>query len=182
MALVDGMIRAARLDTSLYEEVERDTTETQNALIVVVAAALASGIALALSGAVDPIGALVGGVVSSVVNWAIVGGFVYLIGTRLFGGTATWGEVLRTLGYASSAGVITILGVIPLVGWLAYPVAFIWVLIASVIAIRQALDVGNGRAIASAVIGWIIGAIVASIILGVFGISRMMPPSTMPTP
>ena len=49
MALVDGMIRSARLDVSLYEEVEKDTNETQNALIIVVVAAVASGIATAIS-------------------------------------------------------------------------------------------------------------------------------------
>jgi hypothetical protein len=182
LALVDGMMRAARLDTALYEEVERDTNETQNALIIVVAAALASGIALALGAATDPIRGLLGGVVSSVVTWGIVSGFVYLVGTRIFGGTATWGEVLRTLGYAGSAGVLNILGIVPLVGWLIWPITFVWVLIASVIAIRQALDVSTGRAIGSAVIGWIIGVIVSEIILSIFGVSRMMNPGAMPAP
>ena len=36
MALVDQMIRASRLDVNLYEEVEKDTTQTNNALTVVV--------------------------------------------------------------------------------------------------------------------------------------------------
>ena len=113
MGLVDGMIRAARLDVSLYEEVERDTTQTNNALIVVVLSALASGIAGAVGAASaqpgtsgSPILVLIVSIVAAIVGWAVVSGFIYLVGTRLFGGTATWGEVMRTVGYANSPGVL----------------------------------------------------------------------------
>jgi hypothetical protein len=184
MALVDGMIRAARLDVSLYEEVEKDTNETQNALIIVVVAALASGIATAVStpGA-NPIMGLIAGVLGSVVGWAVVSGFVYLIGTRVFGGTATWGEVMRTVGYANSVGVLNILGVIPLLGGLIRLVVGIWVLVTTVIAIRQALDVSTGKAIISAIIGWILGAICVGIIFGIFAVPyALMNPGAMTAP
>src|SRR5687767_5868509 len=148
MALVDGMIRAARLDTALYEEVEKDTTETQNALIIVVIAALANGIATAVGAPGDgAVMGLIAGVLASVVAWGVVTGFVYLVGTRLFGGTATWGEVLRTVGYANSVGILNILGVIPVLGGLVRLVVSIWVIVATVVAIRAALDVSTGKAI-----------------------------------
>ena len=174
MALVDGMIRAARLDTSLYEEVERDTNETSNALIVVVIAAAASGIAAAIGAAnqpgANPVLGLVAGVLAAVVGWAVVTGFVYLVGTRLFGGTATWGEVMRTVGYANAPGVLNILGFIPVIGGLVGLVVGIWVIVTTVVAIRQALDVSTGKAIISAVIGWIIGAICIGIIFAIFAV------------
>jgi hypothetical protein len=184
MALVDGMIRAARLDTSLYEEVEKDTTETQNALIVVVIAAVASGIATAVSTpGGNPILGLIAGVVASVVAWAVVSGFVYLIGTRVFGGTATWGEVMRTVGYANSVGVLNILGVIPVLGGLIRAVVAIWVIVTTVVAIRQALDVSTGKAIISAVLGWLLGVICTGIILGIFAVPyALMNPGAMTAP
>src|ERR687887_64220 len=85
--------------------------------------ALASGIGAAIGAARDPqaanpILALLAGVVGAVVGWAVVTGFVYLVGTRLFGGTATWGEVLRTVGFANAPGVLNILGFIPVLGGL----------------------------------------------------------------
>jgi hypothetical protein len=175
MNLVDGMVRAARLDVSLYEEVERDTTQTSNALAVVVIAALASGIGAAISAASNPqagspILALIAGLVGAVVGWAVVTGFIYLVGTRLFGGTATWGEVLRTVGFANAPGVLNILGFIPVLGGLVRFVVAIWLIVATVIAIRQALDVGTGRAIVSGVIGWILGGIVIGIVFAIFAV------------
>ncbi|HEY3083062.1 MAG TPA: Yip1 family protein [Chloroflexota bacterium] len=173
--LVDGMIRAARLDISLYEEVERDTTQTNNALIVVVLSALASGIGGAIGAASNPqsgspILALIAGLVGAIVGWAVVTGFIYLVGTRLFGGTATWGEVLRTVGFANAPGVLNILGFIPILGGLIRLVVGIWLIVATVIAIRSALDVGTGRAIISGIIGWILGGIVIGIVFAIFAV------------
>ena len=187
MALVDGMIRASRLDVSLYEEVEKDTNETQNALIVVIIAAAASGIATAIGAASQPGGnpvlGLVAGILGAVLAWAVVTGFVYLVGTRLFGGTATWGEVMRTVGYANAPGVLNILGFIPILGGLVGLVVGIWVIVTTVVAIRQALDVSTGKAIISAVIGWIIGAIVLAIVFSIFAVPYlMMNPGAMPAP
>jgi hypothetical protein len=187
MALVDGMIRAARLDVSLYEEVEKDTTQTQNALTIVVIAALATGIAAAIgasgSTAGNPILGLIAGLIGSVLGWAVVTGFVYIVGTRLFGGTATWGEVLRTVGFANSPGVLNILGFIPVIGGIVGFVVGIWVIVATVIGIRQALDVGTGQAIISAVIGWILGAICVGIVFAIFAVPyALMNPGAMTAP
>jgi predicted amidophosphoribosyltransferase len=46
--LFDRMIRAARLDASLYEEVERDETATTQALIVVIISSFCAGIGTAI--------------------------------------------------------------------------------------------------------------------------------------
>jgi hypothetical protein len=109
--LTDRMLRAARLDQSLYNEVEADTTATRQALVVVVIVALASGITFAISnatrggGAGSTAGALIFGVLGTLISWAVQSVFVYWVGTRLLGGTATYGEVLRTLGFAQSPAI-----------------------------------------------------------------------------
>jgi hypothetical protein len=163
------MIRAAQLDVSLYEEVERDTTQTNNALTVVVIAAIAGGVGNLIGAIMNgrtgaAVLALIAGIVGAIILWGIATGLIYFIGTRLFGGTATWGEVLRTVGFANSPGVLNVLGFIPVLGALIGFVVGIWVIVASVVAIRQALDVTTGKAIAAGLIGWICAAIVIAII------------------
>jgi hypothetical protein len=150
-SLVERMKGAALLDIETYEDVEHDTTATMQAAAVVVIHALAQavgswqlGITAALSGAV---GALLA--------WGVWSGVTYLIGAKVFGGTATWGELLRTIGFAFSPGVLLVLGALPLLGWMIKPTVAIWLLIAGIIAIRQALDFGTGKAIITAVLGWI---------------------------
>jgi hypothetical protein len=170
MALTDQMVRAARLDVNLYEEVEADTTQTQNALIVVIISALASAIAAAIGasnnvGGPGPIVGLIGGLIAAVVGWVIGAGCIYFVGTRLFGGVATWGEVMRTLGFAQTPGILNIFAFIPFLGGLIGIVATIWVIVANVIAIRQALDVSTGKAIVAGIIGGIIAFIPTAIIV-----------------
>lgn len=46
----------------------------------------------------------------------------------------------------------------------------IWVLIAGIIAIRQALDFSTGRAILTAVLGWIAYLILGAVLMGVAGV------------
>jgi hypothetical protein len=87
------------------------------------------------------------------VLWA---GITYLIGAKLFGGTATWGELLRTIGFAQTPGVLHVLGIMPVLGGIIRFGVAMWVLIAGIIAIRQALDVSTGKAILTAGLGWLI--------------------------
>lgn len=155
------VIGAAKLDIDTYEEVEADEGATLQAAGVVVLAALAQ--AVGVSGSGSAIGAAIGGLV----GWAIWAGVTYLIGAYVFKGTATWGELLRTLGFAQSPRFLLVLGFIPIIGWLIGIVVFIWVLIAGIIAIRQALDITTGKAIGVAIIGWLLMAVV-SIFLGLF--------------
>jgi len=49
-------------------------------------------------------------------------------------------------------------------------VVAIWVLIAGIIAIRQALDFSTGRAILTAVLGWIAYLILGAVLMGVAGV------------
>ena len=94
----------------------------------------------------------------------------FFIGTRVFKGTADWGELLRTIGFAQSAGVLYILGIIPILGWLVRGVVAIWLLVATIIAIRQALDFDTGKAVLTALIGFVAYLIVAVIVAGILHI------------
>ena len=155
-SMVDRMIRASRLDVDLFEEVEADTSATRQALSVVVLVALATGLAsLATTG----LSGLFVGVVVSIAGWAIWAWIVYLIGTKIIPSHAThadWGQLARTLGFAQSPGIFRVLGLVPVVGIFIFSAASIWMLVAMVVAVRQALDyTSTRRAIAVVLIGFI---------------------------
>lgn len=150
-SIVDRAIGAARLDIPTYEEVEADRGATGQAAAVVAIAAVCSAIGSIGEGTTGILGALIGGIV----GWLIWSGVTYLIGTMLFGGTADWGELLRTLGFAQAPGVFYVLGIIPGLGGLIKFAVAIWILVAGIIAIRQALDVSTGKAVLTAIVGWL---------------------------
>jgi hypothetical protein len=165
--VVQRAIGAALLQVDVYEEVEADVNATGQAAIVVLAVALASALASYNAGT----GAIIGGVVSAFLNWAIFAGMTMFIGTRVFGGTADWGELLRTLGFAQAPGALIILRVIPVLGPLVAFIAGIWTLVAAIVAIRQALDFNTSRAILTA-ISAVIVIILVSMVIGIMtGIS-----------
>lgn len=157
--LVGRMIGAATLDVPTYEDVEHDETATVQAGLVVVLAAIAQGVASPYSGVIY-------GIVSSLLGWMALAGLTYFIGTRLFEGTATWGELLRTLGFATAPGILHILGIIPILGWMVSLAVTIWVLTCVVVAIRQALDITTGKAVLTGLLGMIAWVIIAAVVPG----------------
>lgn len=150
-SIVDRMIGAARLDAGTYEEVESDYNATGQAALVVVLVAIAS----AIGGLNEGGRGIISGMVVAIVGWLLWSAIAWVIGDKVFGGTATWGELLRTVGFAQSPGVLLILGIVPVLGGLVGFVVSIWMLVAGIIAIRQALDFGTGKAILTALLGWI---------------------------
>jgi hypothetical protein len=158
--IVDRMIGAARLDVPTYEEVEHDESLTAQAALVVAIAAVAR----ALGGLDGGSAHILSGLMTALSMWLVWAGITYLIGDKLLGGTATWGELLRTLGFAQAPGVLAILGVI---GPLSVPteiVVSIWLLVTGIVAIRQALDFSTGKAILTAVLGWLSAMLVVILI------------------
>lgn len=165
----ERMMGAATLSVPIYEEVEHDQTATGQAAGVVALVAVAGAIgAFGHSG----IGGVIGQLLSAFVGWVIWAAVTLFIGTRVFAGTADMGEMLRTLGFAQAPGVLKIVGIVPILGWLVWPVVGIWMLICGVIAVRQALDFTTGKAIGTVLLGWlcymVVGVLVA-VFAGVFG-------------
>ncbi len=165
-SLVDRMRGAAMLDVPTYEDVEADTNATGQAAVVVGLVAVASAIGGLGAGGRGVISAII----SAYVFWLAAAGVVYVIGTRVFGGTATWGELLRTMGFAESPGVLRVLGIIPILGGFVQLIVAIWLLVTMVVAIRQALDFGTGKAIGTAVLAWLAGIVLSVVIAALFGI------------
>ena len=163
------MVRAARLDVRLYEEGEADRGAMGQAVMVVVLSSIAAGI-----GGLGQIGisGLAVAAVMSLAGWYIWAGLTYMIGTKMLPEPQThadMGQMLRTIGFSSSPGVIRVLGIIPGLNTLVQIIAQVWMLVAMVIAVRQALDYTSTlRAVGVCLIGWIIQFVVLVILFGLF--------------
>jgi len=156
--LFERMMRAARLDSNLYEEVEHDINATSQAATVVGIVALCAGlgnaIAVAMAGNTGgAIGAFIGQIIGAYISWVAWSYITYWVGTTIYKGVATPGELLRTLGFAQSTNLLNVLAFVPFLGGLIALVAGIWTLIAGIIALRQALDITTGQAVITASIG-----------------------------
>ncbi|HLH24484.1 MAG TPA: YIP1 family protein [Chloroflexota bacterium] len=174
--LVERMRRAALLDATLYDEVEHDQSALPEAVLVVVIAAVASLLGNLLN--VFEQGprhvGLVSEIASMLANWVVWSYVTYFVGTRLFGGTATPGEMLRALGFAMSPGALNILGAVPCVGGLIRVAVLIWILVAGVVAVRAAQDCTNADALGTVVVGGMVmlGLFVLQLlVLGALGVT-----------
>jgi hypothetical protein len=177
--LIGRVLRAARLDKGLYAEVEAEKSLTQQALLVVIIASLLSGIGsflgslIAGSGFGSALLGLVVGIAIAIVGYFIWAFIAYIVGTRLFQGTADHGELQRTLGYAFAPTALGLFSFIPCVGPLIAVVGFIWTLVCGVVAVQEALDFDLGKAVLTVLIGWIVWFVVSAIIGTIFGIGGL---------
>ena len=163
------LIGAARLDIDVYEEVEADTSATSQAALVVCLSAVSLAIGQSTAGFVP----ITASILREMIGWVLWSGITYLIGDKLLKGTATWGELQRTIGFAMGPGFLYALAAIP---HLTNPVMYLvgtWKLIAVIVAIRQALDFGTDRALLTAVLGFI--AYVSLAFLEAYALGLPMP-------
>ena len=163
-SLSERMMGAALLDIDTYEDVEADQDATTQAATVVMIVAACQAIGASGSGLFGA--AWAAGL--SLVAWVVWAGVTYVVGDKIFGGEATWGELLRTTGFAQAPGVLFLAGVLPLIGGLAGLVVSIWILVAGFIAIRQALDIGNGKTFLTVLIGGLVYGVLQNLPLTPF--------------
>jgi hypothetical protein len=181
-SFVDRIIGAVRLDAATYEEVEHDSNATGQAVAVVAIVSILSGIGSTREGGT---GALIGGVIAALVFWAIYALFVYVVGVYILRSpetSATFEQVLRPLGFSYAPSALAILGLIPAIGALIVFVASLWSLVASIVAIRQSLEVSTGRAVAIAIVAFLAMVIVLVLVvtvlgIGIYGIGSQLRPA-----
>jgi hypothetical protein len=155
------VLGAARLDPAIYEEVEHDTGATGQALAIV----LLSGVGAALGGlgSFQP-AALVAGMLVSVLGWGVWAGLCLVIGGRLFPEPQTEtdaGELLRVLGFAAVPGIAQALGIFAPLRTPVLSLTQVWMILAMVVAVRQALDyTSTFRALGVCLAGWIVQVVV----------------------
>jgi len=173
---LDRIVRAAKLDINLYEEVEADKGAMGQAIGVVVLSSIAAGI-----GSIGTIGlkGVIIGAITALIAWYVWAYMTYFIGAKILPEPQTkadHGELLRTIGFSSAPGLIRVLAIIPGISGIIFAIASIWMLIAMVIAVRQALDYQSTlRAVGVCIIGWVIQAIILMILFAAFGGGHVKP-------
>ncbi|UCF57220.1 MAG: YIP1 family protein [Deltaproteobacteria bacterium] len=173
-SLKDRMIRAAKLDATLYEEVEADTEAMGQAVGVVVLSSVAAGIGtITRGGFAGVIPSILLGTIFALIGWFVWAYLTYFIGTKFLPERQTkanLGELLRTIGFSSSPGLIGVLGVIPGLSSVVFYIASIWMLVAMVIAVKQALDFESTfRAFIVVLIGGIARVIIFALLFSILG-------------
>jgi len=164
------LLGALALDPATYEEVEADRSATGQAMLVVVLSSLGAGIgALGLSrGSLKSIAFITGLALLSWAAWAVV---TFQIGAKLMPEPQTRadvGELMRTIGFASAPGMLRIFGIVPGATVPAFAITALWMLVAMVVAVRQALDYkSTARAVAVCALGWAL-AIGIAVAVGLF--------------
>ena len=165
---INRIIRACKLDVNLYEEVEADKSATLQAAWVVILSSLAAGIGASSLGTFNFLMAPL----LSLVSWFVWAYLVYFIGVKFFPEPSTeadHGQLLRTIGFSSAPGLIRVFGIIPNLMSIVFIVASIWMLVAMVIAVRQALDYKSSwRAVGVVVTSFLIQSLVLFILLKLF--------------
>ncbi len=162
------LMGASVLDVDTYEEVEADRGATAQALTVVLASSLAAGIGA--SGFMRGGQPLAEGVflwsAISLVSWAAWALLVFEIGGRLLPEPETRvdvGELMRTIGFSSAPGLLRVFGVVPELALPVFILTTVWMLVAMVVAVRQALDYhSTWRALGVCALGLFLALIIAA--------------------
>lgn len=166
----ERLIGAARLDAKIYEEIEADKEAIGQAVMAVVLSSLASGLGIIETAG---IGGLAAGTVIALIGWFLWAYVTYVIGTKILPEPQTkadLGELLRTIGFSSSPGLIRIFGIIPGLSLLIYSIAAVWMLIAMIIAVKHALDYqSTWRAVGVCLFGWIIQSLTVALFFSMLG-------------
>ena len=164
------LIGAMSLDAAIYEEVEADRGATGQALATVLLSSIAAGIG---SRGIEPVSitSTIFITTISLIAWVAWALLTFEIGGRLLPEPQTRvdaGELLRTIGFASTPGMLRVLGVIPGATVPVFAATAVWMLLAMIVAVRQALDYrGTARAVAVCMLGWVL-AIAIAVVLGLF--------------
>jgi hypothetical protein len=149
------MVRAAKLEAAVYEEVEADRSAIWQAFSVVLLSSLAAGVGSFHNGGMKGIVWQAG---AALLGWWVWAWFAYMIGTRLLPTRETvsdHGELLRTIGFSSTPGILRAFALIDPISGAVYFGATIWMLAAMIVGVRQALDYNSTlRAIAVCLIGF----------------------------
>jgi hypothetical protein len=166
------LIGALAIDPVTYEEVEADRSATGQALLVVVLSSVGAGIGARGLGS-GSTQSMVFICAVSLIAWMCWALLTYQIGVRLMPEAETQsdvGELLRTIGFSAAPGMLRIFGIVPGAAIPAFAITAIWMLVAMVVAVRQALDYkSTARAVAVCGLGWALAVAIAVGLGLVFG-------------
>jgi hypothetical protein len=168
--MFDRIIRAIRLDRTLYREVADNPAYMNEAILIVVFVSILA--------AVGTIGGGIGAYIIQVFNgllfgwllWAVV---AYFVGTQFFQGHSSIPEMMRVLAYANLPRLLGLFGFIPCIGPLLALAGWILSVVAGVIAIRESMEFDTTKAVITAVIGFLVFLVVSIFVAFVMAGARL---------
>jgi hypothetical protein len=181
--LTKRIIGAFTLRKSVYAEVEKDTSFTTTAWILVVVVAFLSQLGSFASSS-EPLGWLIGAIVGTIlaITGFVVGALVInWAGRIIFKADVRFNELVRTLGLAYVWQVVGILG-IPIAFFDVFSgelymievLATVMLIISWLVAAKEALDLGWLQTGFTVLLGWIaqflITTFITAFVLGLLGL------------
>ena len=171
----DRVVGAMKLDPRAFEDVENDPTAMGQAAGVIALAAVSAGLGNIWYGGISGI---VFGVIAQLIAYAAWAVIIWLVGTKVMPDPATkadFPETFRTVAFAAAPGLLSIITIIPLIGWLLMFLIWLWTIAAMVVAVREVLDYSNtGKAIVVVIIGFIVNLCVTFFMAAIFGVSAYL--------
>ena len=156
MTVTERLTGVLALRPSAFEEIEADHKANGQAFAIVVLTTLAAGIG---GGQYGGVGRMALEAFGAVIGWITWAGVTYVLGVRVLPETQTrsdLGELLRVMGYSTAPSFFSVLAVLPLVGRFVPDISSFWLLGATVIGVRQALDYKSTlRALVVVIVGWL---------------------------
>jgi len=147
--MIRNVMRVVLLDADFFKEAATDKSLSAQAVVVVVVASGMAGVGTAIAENVPVVASIPVGIIAGLLGWLVWSGVSFAIGTRVFGGDSDFAEMLRVIGFAFAP---LAFGVVP---YLGFPAAA-WMLLASVIAVREGLGIPTPKALMTMAAGWVL--------------------------
>lgn len=160
---------AMRLSRTTYHAIAHDPRALPQAVAVILLSSVSSAIVFLVTGGSpgltidvdwgaypitrehDAAAALAGGVLDGgwgLLVWAVQTSIIWLLWNRFSARRHNWGTIAAPLGFANAPLIVfALLEALPVIGGALGVVGLVWTLVASVVAVRVALDTGWGRTI-----------------------------------
>lgn len=171
----ERVVGAMKLDANTFEEIERDPTAIGQAAGVIVLAAVSTALGWVYY---NGLSGILSGALLSLVGYAVWALIIWLVGTKVMPDPATkadFPETFRTVGFAAAPGILGIVTIIPVLGWVLWLLLWLWQVAAMVVAVRQVLDYSTtGKAVIVVVIGFLVNLAVSLLLSMLFLGSAMV--------
>jgi hypothetical protein len=165
--MIERMIRAVRLDRTLYREVADHPEYMSEAVLIAVLVSALSAVGALFTmqqqGFLLFLLQLANSLLFGWVLWAVI---AYYVGSRFFGGRSSITEMMRTLAYAGLPRLLGLFSFIFCLGWILALIGWLMTVAAGVLAIRESMEFDSSSALITAIIGFIL-YIAASVVIGV---------------
>jgi hypothetical protein len=163
-------LRVLQLDRSVFQEVADDPLATGQALLILIILAIASAIVDAFNPNIPglPPVKFVGDLIGSLIGWSLIVLLAYF-GGRALKGYGSFTRTFRAVAFAQVAEVVTWLHIIPGIGPLFSIAGTLMVLLASWLALQEALRLSKWRALLVPIVSLVLAVLAIEIVTLVLG-------------